>query len=76
MDILNKILKPKKVVKKEVKVEEVATEVMVESIKAEAPYKVEAPVEKVKTPNPWPRPHHHPVCTCHKCERWRAAENA
>ena len=68
MDILNKIIKPKKA-----KVEESATEAMVESIKVEAPYKVE-PVEKVKVANPWPRPHHHPVCTCHKCERWKEAE--
>jgi hypothetical protein len=43
--------------------------------KAEVPVKkAEVPVEKVKVPNPWPRPLHHPVCTCHKCERWKEAE--
>jgi hypothetical protein len=68
--MLDKILKLKKT--KKVIVEDVATEAMVESIKEEAPYKVEAP----KKVNPWPRPHHHPVCTCHKCERWKEAENA
>ena len=65
--MLDKILKPKKT-----KTKDVATEVMVESIKEEAPYKVEAS----KKINPWPRPAHHPVCTCHKCERWKEAENA
>jgi hypothetical protein len=78
MDILHKILKPKKAVKKEVNIEEpvveVATEAMVESIKEEAPYKLEPVVEKVKVPNPWTRPLHHPDCTCFKCERWREAE--
>jgi len=62
-ELLDKILKPKKV-KKEVNVDNIATEAMVESIAVE------------KKVNPWPRPHHHPVCTCHKCERWKAAENA
>ena len=51
-------------------------EIIVEPIKKEAPYKVEPAIEKVKEPNPWPKPLHHPSCVCFKCERWRAAENA
>jgi hypothetical protein len=61
MSIIDKILKPKKTKK----VEDAATEAMVDSIQPE-----------VKKANPWPRPHHHPVCTCHKCIRWKEAENA
>ena len=69
---IDRVFKMREIKKtKKVKVEDVVTEAMVEAIK-EAPYKVEAP-EKV---NPWPRPHHHPVCTCHKCIRWKEAENA
>jgi len=37
---------------------------------------VEAINKKVKTPNPWLRPQHLPVCECHKCIRWKEAENA
>jgi hypothetical protein len=51
-----------------------ATKAMVKSIKEEAPYKVEPAVEKVKVPNPWPKPLHHPSCVCFKCERWKGAE--
>ena len=61
-DIIEKIIKPKKV--KEKAADE-ATEAMVESLKSEA-----------KKDNPWPKPLHHPSCTCFKCERWKAAENA
>lgn len=63
--MLDKIFKAKKTKTKEVSVDDIATEAMVESIQP-----------KVKKVNPWPRPLHHPVCTCHKCERWKAAENA
>lgn len=65
-DLLDKIIKPKKT-------KDVATEAMVKSIKEEAPYKIE-PAVKVKVPNPWPRPLHHPSCVCFKCERWREGE--
>lgn len=49
---------------KKVKKDE-ATEAMVESL-----------VPEVKKTNPWPRPQHYPTCECHKCVRWREAENA
>ena len=49
---------------KKVKKDE-ATEAMVESL-----------VPEVKKTNPWPRPQHYPTCECHKCVRWRKAENA
>jgi len=62
-DLLDKILKPKKA---EVKVKGIDTKGVVEFTKEETPKKV----------NPWPRPTHHPVCTCHKCIRWKEAENA
>ena len=58
-DILKKSKKTKE------KVEDIATEAMVEAI----------PVI-TKPTNPWPRPLHYPTCECHKCVRWRAAENA
>ena len=88
-DILDKVIKKRKSnvekIEEPITTKNEATEAMVKSIKEEAPYKVEpvvevvvkkaeVPVEKVKVPNPWPRPLHHPVCTCHKCERWREAE--
>lgn len=65
-DLIDKVLKPKKT-------KESPIIKAVEETKADiAPYKVEP--AKVKIPNPWPRPLHHPSCVCFKCERWREAE--
>jgi len=73
-DIIDKIIKPKKT--KTANVDNAATKVMVESLPQDLPTEIPVYVapKKVKVPNPWPRPLHHPVCTCHKCERWKEAE--
>ena len=50
--------------KKKQQIKEIATEAMVESLKEEAPYKVEV-TETIKKPN------HFPDCNCFKCVKWR-----
>jgi hypothetical protein len=64
-DLLNKILKPKKI-KKEKEVE-VKVEAIIEEVK-EIIKKEEVKKEEVVT---YPKPKHFPDCTCFKCDRWK-----